>query len=198
MTPELEAYRKLRSITAASAESESEAYGGLKEDIHLTGYTFERACMKLEWLLDEGRWERCGFSDVNEFLDSIRLDKFRPIAEARKRIAARIKELQPKASNRAIAKALGVSDMTVGRDARAANAAPDSKKANENNFAKGTNATNVAPDSKKANENKDAAGENVPPSLSASPALKVVLQNLPKLTAAEREVVQKELDILSM
>jgi transposase len=32
----------------------------------------------------------------------------------------------------------------------------------------------------------------------ASPALKAVLKNLPKLTAAEREVVQKELDILSM
>jgi hypothetical protein len=40
----------------------------------------------------------------------------RHVAEQRKRIAAKIKELQPKASNRQIAKALGVGKSTVHRD----------------------------------------------------------------------------------
>ena len=39
---------------------------------------------------------------------AIRIDEFRFAAEQRKRIAQRIKELQPAASNRQIAKTLGV------------------------------------------------------------------------------------------
>src|SRR5262249_8719958 len=50
------------------------------------------------------------------FIDSIQLDSFRIVAEQRKRIANRIKELQPEASNRAVAKMLGVSHTTVDRD----------------------------------------------------------------------------------
>ena len=94
-----------------------EAYGRLTEGIHITGYTFARACTNLEWLLADDRWKACGeFRDVNAFLDSLRLDQFRPVAETRKRIAARIKSLQPKASNRQIARTLGVSHQSIGRD----------------------------------------------------------------------------------
>jgi len=53
---------------------------------------------------------------ANAFMDSLRLDKFRSIASERKRIAERIKELQPEVSNRQIARTLGVGHDTVDRD----------------------------------------------------------------------------------
>jgi 16S rRNA G966 N2-methylase RsmD len=120
-----------------------EKYGELLEGMHITGYTFERGCTNLIWMLQEKRWKRCGngFSDVNEFLASLRMDNFIAVAEQRKKIAAMIKTLQPKASNRAIAKALNVSGRTIDRDMDATNVAVKSKKPNKNN---GSNATNVA------------------------------------------------------
>jgi N6-adenosine-specific RNA methylase IME4 len=93
-----------------------EVYGKLKEGVHVAGYTFERALTSLDWILKEDRWKKVGaFADVNKFLDSIRLDEFAQVAERRKSIAKRIKELQPKASNRQIAKTLGTSHQSVGR-----------------------------------------------------------------------------------
>jgi hypothetical protein len=47
--------------------------------------------------------------------------------------------------------------------------------------------------SEKANE--ASSGDTDTASNDASPALKAILRNLPKLTAAERDVVRKELDI---
>ena len=93
-----------------------ELYGSLKEGVHVAGYTLERAWNHLECLLEEDRWKAVGFDNINTFLDSIQLDSFRILAEQRKRIANRIKELQPEASNRAVAKMLGVSHTTVDRD----------------------------------------------------------------------------------
>ena len=103
----------------------NQAYGSLAEGVHIAGYSLERAWRKLEWLLEENRWRAVGsrFDDVNAFLDSIKLDSFRIVADRRKRIAQRIKELQPEASNRQVAKLLGVNPSTVDRDT-AANAAP--------------------------------------------------------------------------
>ena len=66
---------------------------------------------------------------------------FRVIAQERKAIVQRIKELQPDLSNRQIARTLGVADMTVGRDL-ATNVAP----ADGDSKAIGSpGATNVAP-----------------------------------------------------
>lgn len=95
-----------------------EAYGALREGVHIAGYTFERACSKLEWLLEQDRWRGVGngFDDVNKFVASIRLDNLKTSAEQRTRIALKIKQLQPKVSNRSIAKALGVGRSTVDRD----------------------------------------------------------------------------------
>jgi N6-adenosine-specific RNA methylase IME4 len=99
------------------ALTDADRYGKLLEDVHVSGYTFERACRELEHLLEGERWKLGGrFKQVNDFLDNVRLDKFRALAENRKRIAVRIKELQPKASNRRIAKALGVGKSTIHRD----------------------------------------------------------------------------------
>src|SRR5436190_22138938 len=103
------------SATQASAETPDQVHGRLLEGVHLAGYSFERACANLEWLLDDDRWRHVGkgFDDVNAFLASIRLDEFRVVAEQRRRLAQRIKELQPQASNRKIAGVLGVDEGTI-------------------------------------------------------------------------------------
>jgi N6-adenosine-specific RNA methylase IME4 len=111
---------KPRAVTRApqqrrvSVPNTDDTYGELREGLHIAGYTFERACRRLEALLEGDRWKVGGrFDDVNEFLDSLRLDTLKASAEARKRISVRIKELQPEASNRQIAKTLGVDEKTV-------------------------------------------------------------------------------------
>jgi N6-adenosine-specific RNA methylase IME4 len=123
-----------------------QTYGALLEGVHIAGYTFERACAKLEWLLEADRWRGVGggFDDVNKFLASIKLDSFRTVAEQRKRIAQRIKQLQPRVSNRAIAKTLGADERTVRRDT-AANAAPAAQNASKINEGKASPAANAAP-----------------------------------------------------
>jgi N6-adenosine-specific RNA methylase IME4 len=110
------------------------AYGSLTEGIHVAGYTIERGWKQLEWLLESNRWQQLGqdFKDVNAFLDSIKLDNLRIVADQRKRIAERIKELQPVASNRAIARTMGVSPQTIGRDAVPFGTAIPSKSAGKN------------------------------------------------------------------
>jgi hypothetical protein len=68
--------------------------------------------------------------------------KARDAAEARKRIANRIKELQPEASGRAIAKAIGANPRTIQRDAT--NVARSGKKSNRNKGYRLESTTNVA------------------------------------------------------
>jgi hypothetical protein len=131
------------SLPSTSTERAFELYGSLKEGVHVAGYTLERAWNHLECLLEEDCWKALGFDDINTFLDNIRLDHFRILAEQRKRIANRIKELQPEASNRAIARTIGVDDRTIRRD-HAANAAPRSEKPNENKDALIATAANAA------------------------------------------------------
>jgi hypothetical protein len=89
-----------------------------------------------------GAGGRC--TNVNAFMDSLRLGKFKHLTEQRKRIVKRIKELQPKVTNRQIARTLGVDAETVRRDTGAANAAPSSKDANGTKSAKGADAANAA------------------------------------------------------
>jgi N6-adenosine-specific RNA methylase IME4 len=111
----------------------SEIYGRIKEGVHIAGYTLERAWGGLEKLLADDSWRHVGggFDDVNTFLSSIRLEDFRVLADQRKRIANRIKELQPTASNRSLSKMLGVGHDTIDRDVgRGANAPSDQKKRN--------------------------------------------------------------------
>jgi len=62
----------------------------------------------------------------------------------RHKLAKRIKELQPEASNRSVAKVLGVDEITVRRDT-AANAAPEQEKPSKSNAAESTPAANAAP-----------------------------------------------------
>jgi hypothetical protein len=116
-----EAYACLKGAASAMSDevrtTANETYGGLIEGVHISGYAFERAMHKLEWLLTDGRWLEVGdFGDVNAFLDSLKLDDLRMVAEQRKKIAKLIKELTAEASNRSIARALGVSHQTVYND----------------------------------------------------------------------------------
>jgi hypothetical protein len=122
----------VRAWTQEEVDSWIESRPVLIEGLHITGYTFERAYSNLESLLDGERWRLDGrFSDPNEFLDSLRLDKFRAVAEQRKRIAQRIKELQPRVSNRQIARTLGVDEGTIRNDVAAESSAPAEEKTNE-------------------------------------------------------------------
>lgn len=125
----------------------NEAYGALLEGIFIAGFTFERACGKLEWLLEQNRWRGAGvgFDDVNAFMASIRLDHLKGPAESRKRIALKIKQLQPKVSNRTIAKAMGVNPSTIDDDVRAGNPAVAGKKDSKNSPTKSPSAGNPAP-----------------------------------------------------
>jgi N6-adenosine-specific RNA methylase IME4 len=104
---------------AAECVVANQNYGRASEDVFIAGFAFERAMQRLEWLLDGDRWRLVspGFDDINAFLDSFKLDKdLRLAAEQRKRIALRIKELQPTASIRHIARVVGSSKSTIADD----------------------------------------------------------------------------------
>jgi len=101
-------------------ESPDTIHGRMKEGAHLAGYGLTRAMENLKWLLEDERYKQlsAGYRDVNEFLrdtkEAFRLLRIDP--EERKQIAKLVKQLQPGASQRAIADMVGVSEKTVGKD----------------------------------------------------------------------------------
>ena len=104
-----------REDAADFTQAPGVAYGRLLESAHFSSYGFERLCDGLEWLLKEDRWRQLGDWDINEFLATIDLSSLN-LGSKRPKLIKRIKELQPDASQRAIAKAVGVAQMTVSRD----------------------------------------------------------------------------------
>lgn len=129
------------------AADANQAYGALNESLHLARFSLERAFRThLEPLISGDAWRECGagFDDINAFMDSLRLDKFKIIADERKPIVNRIKELQPSLSNRQLARTLGVDEGTVRKDV-AENSASDEKVVNGNNGAGNGSAENSAP-----------------------------------------------------
>jgi 16S rRNA G966 N2-methylase RsmD len=107
-----------RAALDVNVASINQAYGELTARVHDASYTLERAFTGLEKLIEGDDWKSVGggFDDINEFMASVKLDQFNLIAEQRRAIVRRIKQLQPDVSNRRIAKALGTSNMTIGRD----------------------------------------------------------------------------------
>jgi N6-adenosine-specific RNA methylase IME4 len=103
-------------------ETPDQVHGRLMESMHLSGYGFERAMSEFEWLLDADRWRRVGggFDDINAFLATINLSRFKHTVDQRKGLAQRLEALQ--ASQRATARTLGVNNATVSRDLAVANA----------------------------------------------------------------------------
>ena len=94
-------------------------HGRLAEAIHMTGYSFERACRELEWLLEDERWKQCGqgFERIDDFLATIKdFSEFNIAIEQRKKLAKKLIDLR--ATQRAAAKMLGVDVATVNRDVK--------------------------------------------------------------------------------
>jgi len=91
-------------------------YGRLLESVHVSGYTMERACFGLEALLEDDRWKEVGpgFERIDDFLKSVDLSQFKIAVDRRKKLARKLEDMQ--ATQRATAKALGVSQETVRRD----------------------------------------------------------------------------------
>ena len=95
-------------------------HGRMKEGAHIAGYSLQRAMENLRWLLEDSRFEQLasGHNNVNDFLrdtqDAFTLLNIKP--EERKQIAELVKELQPKASQRAIGDLMGVSNETIAKD----------------------------------------------------------------------------------
>jgi N6-adenosine-specific RNA methylase IME4 len=96
------------------AETPSTVHGRLLESAHIAGYTFKRAWDELKWLLLEDRWKELGFADGAAFAESIYglFSEFKGTVEQRKEVASSLAGI---ASQRAIAKVLGVGKDTVGR-----------------------------------------------------------------------------------
>lgn len=98
------------------SESPNTVHGRLLEAVHIAGYTFERACGELEYLLDEDRWRFVGdgFEDINAFLATLDFSDFKLAVEQRKKLAKRLAAIQ--ASQRATGRLLGVNKETIRDD----------------------------------------------------------------------------------
>ena len=97
-------------------ESPDVIYGRLLESVNTSGYTMERACIALEWLIEDGKWKELGtgFDDINKFLETVNLSEFKIAVDRRKKLSKQLNELQ--ATQRSTAKALGVNQTTILRD----------------------------------------------------------------------------------
>jgi N6-adenosine-specific RNA methylase IME4 len=127
-------------------ESPNTVHGRLLESAHIAGYTFKRAWDELKWLLAEDRWQQLGFADGGAFVESIHglFAEFKGTIDQRKEVAGALAKI---ASQRAIARVLGVSDVQVGRDLgkySATNVAKHEAEPAEINSVYDLGATNVA------------------------------------------------------
>jgi len=97
-------------------ESPDTVHGRLLESVHISGYSFERASQEFEWLLEENRWKKIGtgYDDIDKFIATIDFSEFKISIEKRKKISKKLADLR--ATQRAAAKMLGVSQETVRRD----------------------------------------------------------------------------------
>lgn len=112
---------KFADLCAAnSARGEAQAF------VHIAGYSFGLGFTKIKWLLKDEHWRQCGFHSLEAFADSIQFDKsMKAAAEQRKELVALFKKADEgkPLSNRRIAKALNVDEITIRRDG-ATNVAP--------------------------------------------------------------------------
>jgi len=91
-------------------------YGRLKESVHISGYSLERAMGEFNWLLENDRWKTTGtgYNDINEFLKTFNFSWIKIGVQNRREIALKLARLQ--ASQRATARMLGVCKDTIRRD----------------------------------------------------------------------------------
>lgn len=71
--------------------------GRILEFVHTAGYEAERACIALEWLLEEDRWKTLenNFSTVHDFLDTIDLHAISDAIDGRKKLSQSLKKTNP-------------------------------------------------------------------------------------------------------
>lgn len=124
----------------------NEIYGRLKESVHITGYSMERACIGLESLLENDNWKMAGggFKDIKDFLKTIDLSQFKIAVDKRKKLAKKLSDIE--ASQRSIAKALGVSNVTVHNDLKnVKDLTSENKNTNENERLENESVKNLTP-----------------------------------------------------
>lgn len=93
----------------------NETFGRSAEGFVFAGFAFERALQHALDLLRSGDWRRVGggFDDPNDFVRSLKIDKFRLLADQRREFVEQVKKLEPTVSNRSLGKALGLDHKTV-------------------------------------------------------------------------------------
>lgn len=101
---------------STAQESPDIVYGRLLEAAHLGGYAAERVASEFKWLLTDERWKQAagGCDDIDKFLAAINLSQYRITVEDRKEIVKLLDSAR--ATQRAAAKALGVSLGTINAD----------------------------------------------------------------------------------
>jgi len=97
-------------------EKSDTVHGRLLEAVHISGYSFERACRELEYLLEDNRWKVCGpgFDRIDDFLATVNFSEFKIAVEQRKKLAKKLTDLR--ANQSAVARLIGVNEITIRRD----------------------------------------------------------------------------------
>lgn len=122
---------------ANSARGEAVAF------VYMAGHTLKLGFDRLKWLLQENRWQHCGFDTIEAFAASIEFDKsVQAASETRKELA--ILFTAAKLSTRKIAAALNAKKSTVHRDT-VPNGTVGKKNAKQNKGGKVPNVPNGAP-----------------------------------------------------
>lgn len=125
-------------------------HGRLLESMHIAGYSFERACRELKWLLEYDRWKECGdgYDNIDDFLLTVDLSRFKQSLNERKELTQLL--AKAKATQRAIAGAIGVNEITVARDLGkrrgSTNVDSEDSEKHQKRSDEPTHPTNVAPD----------------------------------------------------
>lgn len=98
------------------SESPDIRYGRVLEGAHIAGYTFARMQREIVELLQSDEWQKVGsgFDHPNDFMRSIDLSAWK--IEDRPNFVRALKTAESRLSNRAIAAAVGVDEITVRRD----------------------------------------------------------------------------------
>lgn len=141
----------------AKNESSNIVFGRLLEAANISGYSFERACIELEWLLENDKWKNVGqgYDDINKFLENIDFSGYKVLIEQRKKLSKKLEKLQ--ASQRKTAGALGVNEKTIRNDLNAEKSADEEKNYIENQ-------ENINKDAEKsADKQKEVEFEDINP-----------------------------------
>lgn len=139
-------------------------HGRLLEAVHLSGYTFNRACKDLEWLLEKDRWKTVGpgFKDIDSFLKTIDFSGFKIAIEQRKKLAQRLADLR--ATQRVTGKMLGVDHATINKDLKDGENSPKLKSGGaiieEKTKVDGENSPKPKSEPSPIEEKTDGNGEN--------------------------------------